>query len=79
MSSNENSMARQGSGYSSKGGPAGPQRPVVNNLARMATENSANSLMAKPKLIRQSAILADGDSTGSVKSVSFQVRNYTYN
>ncbi len=36
----------------------------------MATENSA--MMAKPKLIRQTAILADGDSTGSGKSVTFQ-------
>ena len=39
----------------------------------MATENSAAALMGKPKLIRQTAILADGDSTGSGKSVTFQV------
>ena len=31
--------------------------------------------MNKPKLIRQTAILADGDSTGSGKSVTFQVQN----
>jgi hypothetical protein len=41
----------------------------------MATENSAAALMNKPKLIRQTAILADGDSTGSGKSVTFQVKN----
>jgi hypothetical protein len=39
-------------------------------LARLASENSANQM--KPKLIRQTAILADGDSTGSSKSVKFQ-------
>ena len=60
-------MARSGSNYSSKSGA----RPY--NLARMATENSAAALMNKPKLIRQAAILADGDSTGSGKSVTFQV------
>merc|ERR1719245_4221 len=59
-------MARSGSNYSSKSGA----RPY--NLARMATENSAAAMMNKPKLIRQSAILADGDSTGSGKSVTFQ-------
>ena len=61
-------MARSGSNYSSKSGA----RPY--NLARMATENSAAALMNKPKLIRQTAILADGDSTGSGKSVTFQVQ-----
>jgi len=66
MSSNDHSMARSGSNYSSKSGA----RPY--NLARMATENSAAALMNKPKLIRQTAILADGDSTGSGKSVTFQ-------
>ena len=69
MSSNDHSMARSGSNYSSKSGA----RPY--NLARMATENSAAALMNKPKLIRQTAILADGDSTGSGKSVTFQVQN----
>merc|ERR1719189_1092309 len=66
MSSNDHSMARSGSNYSSKSGA----RPY--NLARMATENSASALINKPKLIRQAAILADGDSTGSGKSVTFQ-------
>ena len=70
MSSNEHSIARTGSNYSSKSGVTG--RPY--NLARMAAENSAAQLMNKPKLIRQAAILADGDSTGSGKSVTFQVR-----
>merc|ERR1712223_1009240 len=65
MSSNDHSMARSGSNYSSKSG-----KPY--NLARMATENSAAALMNKPKLIRQAAILADGDSTGSGKSVTFR-------
>ena len=44
-------------------------------LSRLASENA--SLMSsygggKPKLIRQSAILADGDSTSSGKSVTFK-------
>ena len=69
MSSNDNSLARTGSNYSSKSGVAGRST----NLARMATENSAAALMGKPKLMRQAAILADGDSTGSGKSVTFQV------
>ena len=56
--------------YSSKSGVA----VRSTNLARMATENSAAALMGKPKLMRQAAILADGDSTGSGKSVTFQVR-----
>ena len=60
-------MARTGSNYSTKSGA----RPY--NLARLATENSAAAMMNKPKLIRQAAILADGDSTGSGKSVTFQV------
>jgi len=66
MSSNENSMARTGSNYSTKSGVR------HSNLARLATENSAAAIMNKPKLIRQAAILADGDSTGSGKSVTFQ-------
>ena len=70
MSSNDNSLARTGSNYSTKSGAAAVRS---NNLARMATENSAAALMGKPKLIRQTAILADGDSTGSGKSVTFQV------
>merc|ERR1739838_937446 len=65
MSSNDHSMARSGSNYSSKSG-----KPY--NLARMATENSAAAILNKPKLMRQAAILADGDSTGSAKSVTFQ-------
>lgn len=69
MSSNDNSLARTGSNYSTKSGAAAVRS---NNLARMATENSAAALMGKPKLIRQTAILADGDSTGSGKSVTFQ-------
>ena len=61
-------MARTGSNYSTKSGVR------HSNLARLATENSANAaMMNKPKLIRQAAILADGDSTGSGKSVTFQV------
>ena len=68
MSSNENSMARTGSNYSTKSGVR------HSNLARLATENSAAAIMNKPKLIRQAAILADGDSTGSGKSVTFQVK-----
>ena len=65
--SNEHSIARTGSNYSSKSAV----RPY--NLARLAAENSASQMMHKPKLIRQAAILADGDSTGSGKSVTFQV------
>merc|ERR1712223_1994515 len=53
-------------------GKSGAAAVRSNNLARMATENSAAALMGKPKLIRQTAILADGDSTGSGKSVTFQ-------
>ena len=41
------------------------------SMSRLASENSMAQQL-KPKLIRQTAILADGDSTGSAKSVKFQ-------
>ena len=40
-------------------------------MSRLASENSMAQQL-KPKLIRQTAILPDGDSTGSAKSVKFQ-------
>lgn len=72
MSSNDHSMARTGSNYSSKSsGVSGAARAY--NLQRMATENSAAAnMLNKPKLMRQAAILADGDSTASGKSVTFK-------
>jgi len=55
------------------GGVLKPYKPLP--LSRLASENA--SLLSscggsKPKLIRQSAILADGDSTSSGKSVTFK-------
>jgi hypothetical protein len=41
-------------------------------LLRLASDSSVSFMSAKPKLIRQTAILADGDSTCSGKSVTFK-------
>ncbi len=48
---------------------SGLSKPPV---ARTLTSDSDAYMSAKPKLIRQTAILADGDSTSSGKSVTFK-------